>query len=456
MRLSLLSLSGSLLLSGVAVIAASMPEKIYGVNLGSWLVLESWMLPQEWLDMGGESCADCSTCIATEFTFAKAFPDTVDGIFAKHWDTWFTQDDVDTLKSLGINTLGYWIVEALVNRETEFYPRGGILALIRGLQQLQAAGIVAILDHHALPGVQDADQMFTGNCTTNVQFYTPQNYGRALTWAGVMTALSHLHPAFTPVFAIEAVNEPIMDAADTPGYGTYQKEFVTVVRAVESALGVEVSGFQANSQQTSTNASQAIIDMSNQNNTLFDSQVIDALINTAIIVAQLASESGTQFNLGSSGKGQQPLVHENTDPPNPADAAMGPQAYDNHLYYVFGGVADPTPEAYLQSICNLNRVQADAALGNSPLWFGEWGLPTQFNATDEFLQQWADAQKLAYSEGAGWIFWNFKVENSVLANNLSREWSYIEGVNLGYFTKDPSQVHNASVCDGFTNSTTSS
>jgi len=449
-------------MSGVAVIAASMPEKIYGVNLGSWLVLESWMLPQEWLDMGGESCNHCSTCIASEFAFAQAYPDTVDGIFAKHWDTWFTQDDVDTLKSLNINTvripLGYWIIEALVDRKTEFYPRGGIVALIRGLQQLQEAGIVAILDHHALPGVQDANQQFTGNCTTNVQFYTPYNYGRALTWAGVMTALSHLHPAFAPVFAIEAVNEPIMNAANTPGYGTYQKEFVAVVRAVEAALGVKVSGVRAQEEKF-TNASRAIIDMSSQNNTLFDSQVVDALVNTAVILAQLASDSEIQFDIGKSCEGHEPLVTnfmdvnwQYDDPPNPADAALGPQAYDNHLYYSFGGVADPTPEAYLQSICNLNRVQADATLGDSPLWFGEWGLPTQFHATDEFLQQWADAQKLAYSEGAGWIFWNFKVENSVLANNISREWSYIEGVNLGYLTKDPSQVHNASVCDGFINS----
>ena len=36
-------------------------------------------------------------------------------------------------------------------------------------------------------------------------------------------------------------------------------------------------------------------------------------------------------------------------------------------------------------------------------WFGEWGLPTQFNATDEFLYMWADAQKLAYSQSQGWI-----------------------------------------------------
>ena len=52
---------------------------------------------------------------------------------------------------------------------------------------------------------------------------------------------------------------------------------------------------------------------------------------------------------------------------------------------------------------DLQRVQDDAAVGDSPLWFGEWGLPTQFDATDEFLYMWADAQKLAYSQGQGWI-----------------------------------------------------
>jgi len=134
------------------------------------------------------------------------------------------------------------------------------------------------------------------------------------------------------------------------------------------------------------------------------------------------------------------------NPANPSAAAIGPQGYDNHLYYSFGGVADPNEDAYLTSICNLQRIQADAALGNSPLWFGEWGLPTQFNATDAFLFKWADAQKLAYSQGAGWLFWNFKVEKSKLAGNLSRQWSYLDGVELGFLTKDPSKVHNSSVC----------
>ena len=78
--------------------------------------------------------------------------------------------------------LGYWIVEDLVDRSTEHYPRGGIKFLVRserlgllatskltlrqakGLKWLSDAGIQVILDHHALPGVQTAGQAFTGKC----------------------------------------------------------------------------------------------------------------------------------------------------------------------------------------------------------------------------------------------------------------------------------------------------
>src|ERR1700733_4204098 len=107
---------------------------------------------------------------------------------------------------------------------------------------LNAAGIHAILDHHALPGVSSStyfftpsllifiptsysftltvNQMFAGNCTSNVQFYSSPNdynYQRAVTWSIVMAWLSHVHPAFKSVFAIEAINEPLQDYSLTPG-----------------------------------------------------------------------------------------------------------------------------------------------------------------------------------------------------------------------------------------------
>ncbi|KAL1759752.1 glycoside hydrolase superfamily [Schizophyllum commune] len=421
-----LSLVLPLVFSSHATASIRDGKNVYGVNLGSWLVLEPWMLPQEWLDMGGQDCSDCSQCIRSEFAFVKAYPDTADQIFNEHWSTWFNQKDVDELVRLGINTvripLGYWLIEDLVERDTEFYPRGGLQQLRRGLLQLKEAGIDVILDHHALPGVQSPNQMFTGNCTTNVQFYTPDNYRRALLWTAIMTVLSHLDPAFASVVSIEAVNEPIMDATQTPGYGDFQKQFVRTVRVVERALGIGSWSGKAQRLRRHWGIQTRQEDP------------ISAL-RTAITSDASAVDDAN-------------LLHFTG--PNPAEAADGPQVYDNHLYYSFGGVADANEEAYMHSICNLQRVPDDAALGNSPLVFGEWGLPTQFSATDEFLVKWADAQKLAYTQGAGWIFWNFKIERSKLAGNLSRQWSYFDGVDRGYLTVDPSQLHDPHVCDPYT------
>lgn len=444
-------------------------DKIYGVNLGSWLVLEPWMLPMEWKKMGGEMCDNCAQCIASEFALAKKYPDAVDDRFAKHWDTWFTQNDIEALKVAGINTvrlpLGYWIVEDLVDRAVEYYPRGGLKYLRRGLGWLRDAGIRVILDHHALPGVQTPGQMFTGQCTSDVQFYTPYNYHRALVWTAVMTTLSHLDPNFSSVFSIEAVNEEMMNANDTPGYGDFQKNFVKIVRAVEIILGIPVDGAPQNfldviSALPSTNFI-AALDGACQSK-IFNDDVTAALLDAIPILSAIGPSYDLQDTLTLlpfDCYDKEPIVTNFMDitwqynnPSNPADAAIGPQAYDNHLYYSFGGVADANPTAYLESICNIQRVENSAALGNSPMWFGEWSISTNFNATDAFLKDWADAQKLAYSKGAGWIFWSFKIEDG---NSYARQWSYLQGLKLGYLTQDPSQYNNPDVCAPYIKNSTS-
>ncbi|KAI0249705.1 glycoside hydrolase family 5 protein [Lactifluus subvellereus] len=444
--------------------AAAIPDKIYGVNLGSWLLLEPWMLPNEWVAMGGEICDNCLTCISSEFAFAKAYPDTVDERFAVHWSTWFTQDDVNNLKEVGINTvripLGYWIVEDLVNRTTESYPRGGIKFLSSGLKMLRDANINVILDHHALPGAQVANQTLAGCCTLDVQFYTPYNFGRALTWTAVMTILSHLHPNFESVFSIEAVNEPIMNAAKTPGYRKFQKNFVKTVRAVELLLGIPVEGNLPLPPMPSEAdmCTRLVIACNTDSSGLFrpSSAVVRALMKACFILPGIIQELGWLPNYdschGCTALTTKPpqsnfmdVLWQLNHPANPAKAAIGPQAYDDHLYYSFGEVAKPDPNSYLQDICNRNDIQRDTALGNSPVWVGEWSLSTQFYATDDFLRQWADAQKLAYSQGAGWLFFNFKIETS----GLERQWSYIEGVRRGYLTMDPSQVNDPNVCAAY-------
>lgn len=41
-----------------------------------------------------------------------------------------------------------------------------------------------------------------------------------------MASLTHLHPSFASVFAIEAVNEPVSDAAMTPGFGDCESTYL--------------------------------------------------------------------------------------------------------------------------------------------------------------------------------------------------------------------------------------
>ncbi|KAI9509114.1 glycoside hydrolase family 5 protein [Russula earlei] len=446
------------------------PSKIYGVNLGSWLLLEPWMLPNEWERMGGQTCADCSTCIASEFALAAAYPDDVDERFAGHWSTWFTQQDVNQLQDAGINTvripLGYWIVEPLVDREIEHYPRGGIKYLVNGLNMLRKAGIRVILDHHALPGVQAVNQMFTGNCTNTPQFYTDYNYGRALIWTAVMTFLTQLHPDFESVFSIEAVNEPLMNATRTPGLGEFGKNFVRTVRAMECLIGVNVLACQVlQGMPNAANLPERLIEASATDALgLFSPPVVEALTQSLPMLSYIAQE--LEWVVDFTACRDRPLITtklvfpsfmdilwQYNDPANPLDAAIGPQAYDHHLYYNFGGVAAPDPEAYMRDICSRNDTQKDVLAGNTPLWYGEWALSTQFNATDDFLIKWADAQKLMYSQGAGWLFWSLKIEST---SPYARQMSYFEGLERGYLTKDPAQFHDPNVCVPYRNSSDSS
>ena len=58
--------------------------------------------------------------------------------------------------------------------------------------------------------------------------------------------------------------------------------------------------------------------------------------------------------------------------PNPTSAALGPQLYDSHLYFNFGGVSpDQTPDSYMKTICSLNQLESLSRIGDTPLVYGE-------------------------------------------------------------------------------------
>ena len=70
-------------------------------------------------------------------------------------------------------------------------------------------------------------------------------------------------------------------------------------------------------------------------------------------------------------------------------------------------------------IVDRNIVQPAAAAKNTPLMVGEWALSTQFNAAEDFLPKWADAQKLLYSQGAGWVVCSLSLRNKTSHQHIT-------------------------------------
>jgi aryl-phospho-beta-D-glucosidase BglC (GH1 family) len=134
--------------------------KIRGVNLGSMFIFEPWMARQEWDEMGCGGTDSEFDCVM-KLGQAKA-----NAAFAAHWDRWITKDDIDTIRSYGLNTIripvGYWMHESIIYEDSEYFPRGGFKYLEKICGCASNKGLYIIIDLHGAPGAQVAKKDFTG------------------------------------------------------------------------------------------------------------------------------------------------------------------------------------------------------------------------------------------------------------------------------------------------------
>ena len=137
---------------------------IRGVNLGSQFIIEPWMANDEWNGMGCGGQASEFDCVNK---LGQAQANTV---WAKHWSTWTTKDDIAKMKSYGLNAIripvGYWIREDLVYKDSEHFPQGGLHYLEQICGWASDAGFYIVIDLHGAPGAQVATNADTGQVGT--------------------------------------------------------------------------------------------------------------------------------------------------------------------------------------------------------------------------------------------------------------------------------------------------
>jgi aryl-phospho-beta-D-glucosidase BglC (GH1 family) len=154
------------LLAAASMALADLPShKIRGVNLGSLFIVEPWMSSNTWKSMGCDDTKsewDCVVSLGQEKANAA---------FQNHWNTFITADDFDKMKSYGINTVripvGHWFVEETIIAG-ENWPRGGMQYLDKVAGLAASRDIDVIIDLHGAPGVQVANNAFTGHVSSNL------------------------------------------------------------------------------------------------------------------------------------------------------------------------------------------------------------------------------------------------------------------------------------------------
>ncbi|KAH7311607.1 glycoside hydrolase superfamily [Stachybotrys elegans] len=366
-------------------------DKIRGVNLGCQFIVERWMAEDSWARMGCQNYNDEWAC--TEGIGQAA----ADKAFDTHWDTWTTEDDIKEIAWIGLNTIripvGFWIYEDLV-WDSEYYPRGGLPYLDRLVGWCKKHGIYVIIDLHGAPGSQSPNEQFTGHSIPVPEFYTAENYERALKFLERMTNRIHTNANYTTVGMLQVLNEPVRTAAFRDKAADMIENFYP-------------------------QAYQRITDM-----------------EESLSVAK-ADRLHIQFMGTSWGAG------------NPREYLPSTEMafFDAHRYLSFDNSITPmNKNGYITTACQ-DHMGQDVVVG-------EWSLSVNstLRNTAEFRYQgqetwyrayWA-AQAEAFERSDGWLFWSWKCDGTE-----DWRWCYKSAVRAGVIPNDASLAASLSPCDRY-------
>ncbi|MCJ1366636.1 exo-1,3-beta-glucanase [Acarospora aff. strigata] len=126
-------------------------NKVRGVNLGGWLVLEPWITPsifEEW---------SSSRAVVDEYTYTQVLGRTeASNRLNRHWNTWITQDDFNRIAAAGLNhvriPIGYWAIAPLPG---DPYVQGQLAFMDNAIGWARSAGLKVMIDLHGAPGSQN-------------------------------------------------------------------------------------------------------------------------------------------------------------------------------------------------------------------------------------------------------------------------------------------------------------
>jgi len=189
-------------------------DKIRGVNLGGWLVMEPWITPSMF------EKPELKDQAIDEYTFAHYLGyEMAKQLLTQHWDTWYTRDDFARIKQLGLNTVrlpvGYWAFG-------DYPPMVANVAYVDAAAKwCDELGLGMLIDLHGAPGSQNGFDNSGRTCGDKCivdcppapsWMYNDTNVDLTLK---VLQKFAQRYKTARAVIGIEVLNEPRWDIDET-------------------------------------------------------------------------------------------------------------------------------------------------------------------------------------------------------------------------------------------------
>lgn len=125
-------------------------NKVLGVNLGGWFVLEPYITPSLFEPFGNDIPID-------EYHFTQMLgKEQALQKLQEHWLTWYTEDDFKAMKQAGLNhvriPIGYWAFRLL---DDDPYVQGQVEFLDMAIEWARNNDLKVWIDLHGAPGSQN-------------------------------------------------------------------------------------------------------------------------------------------------------------------------------------------------------------------------------------------------------------------------------------------------------------
>ncbi|KAK4688993.1 glucan 1,3-beta-glucosidase, partial [Tremellales sp. Uapishka_1] len=384
-------------------------EKIRGVNIGGWLVLEPFITPSLFDATNNDGIVD-------EWTFSQ-YQDraTATSALQNHWNTWFTESDFQQIAAAGLNhvriPIGFWAYDVSGG---EPYIQGQAAYLDKAIGWARNAGLKVLIDLHGAPGSQngydnsghrgDANWATDSNNvlrTKNVIQTLSQKYSDPSYWQ-VVTALALLNEPAT------YMNEQLLDTTRQYWYDAYGAgRYPWVPQGDDSKSGLVLvihDGFQP---------------ISTFNNYMPEPNFEDVVLDTHNYQVFNDEQNAWTWDQHLSGICSQASTYAASE-----------------LWLVVGEWTLASTDCARSLNGRGVGARYDATYPGSP-YVGDCqyksGDGSEFSTEYKtFMRQFYDVQTQTYeNNGQGWIHWTWKTEDAV-------DWSYSAGLAGGWIPSDPS------------------